>query len=132
MLVATAATTTATTATAAAATTAAAVAAATAAAAVATATAAAAGTAAAATATGLVLGSVDADRATIEGRAVHRLLGRRTVGRILVPDEPEAARTPGLTVGHDLRLDHRSEAAKRLAKAIIRRIPAQTTDKKLL
>ena len=32
----------------------------------------------------------------------------------------------------DLRLDHRSEAAKRLAKAIIRRIPAQTTDKKLL
>ena len=132
MLVATAATTTATTATAAAAAATTAVAAATAAAAVATATAAAAGTAAAATATGLVLGSVDADRATIEGRAVHRLLGRRTVGRILVPDEPEAARTPGLTVGHDLRLDHRSEAAKRLAKAIIRRIPAQTTDKKLL
>jgi len=130
VLVATAATTTATTATAAAAAATTAVAAATAAAAVATAT--AAGTAAAATATGLVLGSVDADRATIEGRAVHRLLGRRTVGRILVPDEPEAARTPGLTVGHDLRLDHRSEAAKRLAKAIIRRIPAQTTDKKLL
>jgi hypothetical protein len=132
VLVATAATATATTATAAAAAAAAAVAT-TAAAAVATATAAAAaGTAAAATATGLVLGSVDADRATIEGRAVHRLLGRRTVGRILVPNEPEAARTPGLTVGHDLRLDHRSEAAKRLAKAIIRRIPAQTTDKKLL
>ena len=124
---ATAAASTATTAAAAAATVAATAATAAAAAAVTTAAA-----AAAARALRLVLGSVDADGAAVERRAVHRLLGGGTIGRILITDEAEAARATGLTVGHDLRLDDGAEATKRLAQAIIRCVPAQTTNKKLL
>jgi hypothetical protein len=104
---------------------------ATAAAAAAAAVAAAATAAAATTAAGLILGSVDADRAAVERRPVHCLLRRSTCARVLETHEPEAARTPGLTVRHDLRLGDRTEAAKRLAQAIVRCIPAQTADKKL-
>lgn len=77
----------------------------------------------------LLLGDADADRPTVEHRAVHRLSRRLAVRRVLERDEPEPARAPRLTVGHHLRLEDRPELLKSPSQTLVGRVPAQATDK---
>ncbi len=91
----------------------------------ATPTAAAAAAAAAAT----VLRLVHANAAPVELGAVHRIDGGVCVFRRGERDEPKSTRPTRVTVGDHFRVVDRTVRLERCSQALVRRIPAQTTDK---
>src|SRR5438876_346416 len=74
---------------------------------------------------------VDPDHAAIEVGAIHA--GDRFISLVLGAhlDEAEAARTLGLTVGHDHRRLHHAVARERAPQAVIRRRDGESTHEEL-
>jgi hypothetical protein len=81
---------------------------------------------------GLFLGFVDLDGPSIEVGTVH--LGDCLLRRLLIIEryETEPTRTPGVTIGDDLRLRDLAEPCEGFAQAVVRRIKTEPAYKELL